>query len=181
QANCPDRLHLCLLLRIDVIAHRATQGDDAAVEMARGMNAVGQQRPGMAALEIKPQPGTGKAGMADSLGRTQFATRPALIGPLPAMGAARRERGADQRVRPGCRQLSGSKVEQRSGGTKQTGMARALQGRAIVIMDFAAQYTMAPGVVFGSSGIGRIGRPGKARSGIHGAEGSLPDAFKGEA
>src|SRR5690554_2157469 len=77
------------LVGIDQIAHGTAQRKNAAVKMAGRMNAVAQQRPGMAARKIDPQSGAGKAGMTNSVDRAALATRPAIMGTLPAMGAAR--------------------------------------------------------------------------------------------
>lgn len=63
--------------------------------MPRRVDTVGQQRPGISALEIDPQAGAGKAGMADRLGGTGRPARPAVKLALPPAGAMLVERGAD--------------------------------------------------------------------------------------
>ena len=65
------------------IAYGAAERVDAGVAMARGMHAVGQQRPGQAAREIDPHAGAGEAGVTDGFVGAGVAAGPALVTRLP--------------------------------------------------------------------------------------------------
>src|ERR1700761_2665783 len=101
---------ICAVERLDHgISRFRPQHEDAAVEMPRRVDAIGEQGPGEAALEIDPQAGAGEAGMADRLWRAGLAARPAGETPFPTAGAVLVEGRAD---RPEHRLGGAAAVEQ---------------------------------------------------------------------
>src|SRR5690606_28606156 len=113
-------------LAVDAVADGAAQGKDAAVEMPGRMNPVGQQRPGMALVEIDPQPRPGETGVADRAGRAELAARPALVGLFPAMGTPPAQRLAHE-CSAGiarCVRVEGAlrEIQNRRSGAEQPGM-----------------------------------------------------------
>src|SRR5688572_8769131 len=106
---------------VDNVTRRAPKLDDAARKMTRGMNAIGEQRPGATGREVDPKAGAGEAGMADGLCTGALATRPAEIRPLPSMCALIRERRAHQRA-PLALEHTQREVEHGCGGAEQCRM-----------------------------------------------------------
>src|SRR6476620_5434139 len=75
QVGCMRKI----LVGVHEVADGAAERDDAAVEMAGRVDAVGEQRPGAAAGKVDPEARTGEAGVADGLGGALVAARPALV------------------------------------------------------------------------------------------------------
>ena len=120
------------------------------------MDAIGEQGPGAAAGEIEPEAGAGKAGVPDGVGTAVLAAGPALIGALPAMGAAGAERGAHEvNDRAALEQRPGV-VEDGGGGAEQAGMAGALQRRAVLVVYLAREDAAAPGTALRNDHSGEI-------------------------
>ena len=143
------------------IAGRAAQLHDAGLAMAGRVDAVGEQRPGEAAIEIHPKAGAGEAGMADRLVGAGIAAVPAVEAPLPAAGAVLVHRRADrlehERRGAAAVEQAGGEAEHAGHRAEQAGMTRrAAQRPGILVMDLTLHDTAAPGAGLGGDrGAGR--------------------------